>query len=135
MATKIFVNLPVKDLPRSEAFFGKLGYAFNAQFADDTAACMGVSEDIFAMLLTHAKFKEFTPMPICDATKSTEVRVALICESRAQVDDLVRNATATGGSTYNSPQDHGFMSSHGFQDLDGHIWELVWMDPAAIQKG
>jgi uncharacterized protein len=133
MATKVFVNLPVKDLPKSKEFFGKLGFKFNAQFTDDTAACMVVSEDSYAMLLTHPKFKEFTPKPICDATKSTEVLIALSCESRAKVDDLVRAALAAGGATYSAAKDHGFMYGHGFQDLDGHIWELFWMDPSAVQ--
>ena len=133
MATKIFVNLPVKQLDRSMKFFGALGYTFNAQFTDDTAACMVISEDIYAMLLTEAKFKEFTPKAICDATKSTEVLVALSCESRGEVEGLVAKALASGGTTYAEPKDYGFMYQHGFQDPDGHIWELIYMDPAAIQ--
>ncbi|MGH9837831.1 MAG: VOC family protein [Blastocatellia bacterium] len=133
MATKIFVNLPVKNLNKSIEFFTKLGYTFNPQFTDETATCMIISEDIYAMLLTHAKFKTFTPKKICDATKSTEVLVCLSCESRAQVDDLVRKAVAAGGATYNELQDHGFMYQHGFQDLDGHIWELIYMEPSHIQ--
>lgn len=135
MSTKIFVNLPVKDLPKSMTFFKGLGFSFNQQFTDETAACMVVSGDIFVMLLTEAKFKTFTPKPICDATKSTEVLVCLSCESRPKVDEMVRNAVAGGGSTYNEPQDHGFMYAHGFQDLDGHIWELVFMEPSAVQQG
>jgi len=131
MARKIFVNLPVQDLKKSMDFFSSLGFTFNQQFTDDTAACMVISEDIYAMLLTHAKFKEFTPNPICDATKNTEVLVCLSCESRAAVDDMVRKAVAGRGKTYNQPQDHGFMYSHGFQDLDGHIWELIYMKPSA----
>lgn len=134
MARKIFVNLPVKDLNKSIDFFTKLGFAFNPQFTDDTATCMIVSEDIFVMLLTQKKFKGFTPKEICDATKSTEVLVCLSCDSRGEVDDLVRKAVGAGGSTYNEPQDHGFMYAHGFQDPDGHIWELIYMDPGAIQK-
>jgi predicted lactoylglutathione lyase len=133
MATKIFVNLPVKDLPRAKDFFGKLGFSFNAQFSDDTAACMVVSEDIYVMLLTHPKFEAFSPKPICDATKSTEVLVALSCENRARVDEMVRHAVAAGGSTYSKPKDYGFMYQHGFQDLDGHIWEVFWMDPSAVK--
>lgn len=135
MATKIFVNLPVKSLDRSVQFFTKLGYTFNSQFTDETATCMIVAEDIFVMLLTEAKFQTFTPKAICDATKSTEVLVCLSCESRAQVDELVRKAVAAGGTTYNEPQDHGFMYAHGFQDLDGHIWELIYMDAAALSPG
>ena len=134
MATKIFVNLPVQDLKKSIDFFTKLGFSFNPQFTDETATCMIVSEDIFVMLLSHAKFMSFTPKPICDATKSTEVLVCLSCESRDQIDDMVRKALAAGGTTYNQPQDHGFMYAHGFQDLDGHIWELVYMEPSAIEK-
>jgi uncharacterized protein len=134
MARKIFVNLPVKDLNKSVDFFTKLGFTFNPQFTDETATCMIVSEDIFVMLLTEKKFKGFTPKAICDATKNTEVLVCLSCDSRGEVDDLVRKAVGAGGSTYNEPQDHGFMYGHGFQDLDSHIWELVYMDPSAIQK-
>lgn len=132
MASKIFVNLPVKDLEKTKTFFGKLGFAFNAQFTDETAACMVVSEDIYVMLLTHDKFKLFTPKEICDAKKSTEVLVCLSVDSRPQVDELVSKAVAAGGSTYNEPQDHGFMYGHGFQDLDGHIWELVYMESSAV---
>lgn len=131
MATKIFVNLPVKDLDESMGFFTKLGFEFDPQFTDETATCMVVAEDIFVMLLTEAKFKTFTPKEICDATKSTEVLVCLSCESREQVNELVGKAVAGGGTTYNEPQDHGFMYGHGFQDLDGHIWELIYMDPNA----
>jgi hypothetical protein len=135
MATKIFVNLPVKNLDRSVEFFTKLGFSFNAQFTDETATCMVVSEDIFVMLLTEAKFKEFTPNAICDATKSTEVLVCLSSESREEVDKMIRNALAAGGTTYNEPQDYGFMYSHGFQDLDGHIWETMFMEPSAVNQG
>jgi hypothetical protein len=96
---------------------------------------MVVSEDIFVMLLTEAKFKEFTPNPICDATKSTEVLVCLSSESREEVDKMIRNAVAAGGTTYSEPQDYGFMYSHGFQDLDGHIWETMFMEPSAVNQG
>jgi uncharacterized protein len=135
MATEIFVNLPVKDLKRSMDFFTKLGFKFNPQFTDETAACMIVSDNIFVMLLTEAKFKEFTPKPICDATKSTEVLVSLSRESRGAVDELVRKALAADGTTYAEPKDYGFMYQHGFQDPDGHIWELIYMDPKAVQQG
>ncbi|MBW3586855.1 MAG: hypothetical protein KY448_13725, partial [Cyanobacteria bacterium 0813] len=117
MATKIFMNLPVKNLDRSVEFFTKLGFSFNAEFTDEIATCMVVSEDIFVMLLTEAKFKEFTPNAICDATKSTEVLVCLSSESREEVDKMISKAVAAGGTTYNEPQDYGFMYSHGFQDL------------------
>jgi predicted lactoylglutathione lyase len=133
MASKIFVNLPVKNLNRSIEFFTKLGFRFNQQFTDETATSMIVTDDNFVMLLTEEKFKTFTPKEICDARKFTEVLVALSYDSRAEVDDLVREAVAAGGSTYNEPQDHGFMYSHGFQDLDGHIWEVFYMDPSFVQ--
>jgi len=95
---------------------------------------MLVGEDIFVMLLTQDKFKTFTPKLICDATKSTEVLVCLSSESREKVDEMVRKAVAAGGTTYNEPQDHGFMYGHGFQDLDGHIWELFYMEPSAVHQ-
>jgi len=129
MATKIFVNLPVKDLKKSVGFFTKLGFTFNPEFTDETATCMIVTDDIFVMLLTEEKFKTFTPKPICDATKNTEVLVCLSFDRRERVDELVRKAVSAGGTTYNEPQDHGFMYGHGFQDLDGHIWEVISMTP------
>ena len=134
MATQIFVNLPVRNLNKSIEFFTQLGYTFNPQFTDETATCMIVSNDIFVMLLNEAKFKMFTPKPICDATLSTEVLICLSCESRAEVDEMVKKAVAAGGTTYNEPQDHGFMYAHGYQDLDGHIWELIYMEPGAINQ-
>ena len=130
MPTKIFVNLPVKNLAASVEFFTKLGFRFDPQFTDATATCMIVSESIFVMLLTHEKFRTFTPNPICDASKCTEVLVCLSSPSRETVDQLVRNARAAGGTIYHEPQDHGFMYGHGFQDLDGHIWEAVYMEPS-----
>lgn len=135
MATQLFVNLPVKRLKQSIEFFTALGFTFNAHFTDDTATCMIVADNIFVMLLTEEKFKTFTPKPICDATKATEVLVALSCENREKVDELVRKAVAAGGTIYNQPQDHGFMYGHGFQDLDGHIWEVFYMDPTAVTQG
>jgi len=129
--TKIFVNLPVKNLDKSMEFFTELGFNFNTQFTDETAACMIVTEDIFVMLLTEAKFKTFTPKEICDSTKSTEVLVCLSLESRERVDEMVRKAVGAGGTTYKEPQDYGFMYGHGFQDLDGHIWEVIYMEPSA----
>ena len=131
MPSQIFVNLPVKDLKASIAFFTALGYSFNQQFTDETATCMIVSNDILVMLLTHEKFKTFTPHEICDANKATEVLVCLTRDSRADVDATVKKAVAAGGSTYNESQDHGFMYGHGFKDPDGHIWELIYMEPAA----
>ena len=134
MATKIFVNLPVNDLKKSIAFFTKLGFEFNPQFTDETATCMIVADDIFVMLLTEAKFKTFTPKAICDATKSTEVLVCLAIKSREKVNEMVRKAVAGGGTIHAKPKDHGFMYQHGFQDLDGHIWEIIHMDPDAIKQ-
>lgn len=131
MTPQIFVNLPVQNLPRSVAFFTALGFGFNPQFTDETGTCMVVSDSIFVMLLTHEKFKMFTPKPIADAAQTTEVLVCLSAESREKVDDLVRKAVAAGGSTHSAPQDHGFMYGHGFQDLDGHLWEVAYMDLSA----
>jgi len=133
VARKIFVNLPVKDLKKSMDFFGKLGFTFNSQFTDATGACMVVGGDIYVMLLTHSKFEVFTPKEICDATKSTEVLVCLSAESRDEVNELVRKAVAAGGTTYKKPDDYGFMYGHGFQDLDGHVWELAYMDPSTTR--
>lgn len=133
MATQIFVNLPVKDLKKSVDFFTALGYTFNPQFTDENATCMIVSDDhIYVMLLVEKFFKTFTPKPIADAKAATEVLVALSCESRAQVDEMVRKAVAAGGRTPTQPQDLGFMYQHGYEDLDGHMWELVYMEPGAI---
>lgn len=129
----IFVNLPVKDLNRTKDFFGKLGFSFNPQFTDENAACMIVSESIFVMLLVEPYFQTFIKKSIVDAKISTEVLIALSCESREEVDDVVKKAVAAGGTTPSDPKDHGFMYQHAFEDLDGHIWELAWMDPSAIQ--
>ena len=134
MSTKIFVNLPVKDLKNSIEFFTQLGFSFNPQFTDDTATCMIVSDQIFVMLLTEDKFKTFTPNAICDATKSTEVLLCLSAESREAVDAMVSKAIAAGGTTYKEPQDYGCMYGHGFQDLEGHIWEIMFMEPSAIDQ-
>jgi uncharacterized protein len=131
-ATKIFVNLPVKDLDRSKTFFGKLGYTFNPKFTDATAACMVIDDRIYAMLLTEAKFKQFTPKAVADATKSTEVLIALSMESRARVDSFMDAARAAGAEA-REPEDHGFMYGRSFNDLDGHIWEIFWMDPKAAE--
>ncbi|MFI8418018.1 VOC family protein [Serratia sp. NPDC078593] len=132
MTTQIFVNLPVSNLPASMTFFGQLGFTFNQQFTDDSAACMVVSDSIYVMLLTHDKFQMFTPNPISDVNTATEVLLCLSQPSRAAVDELVRKAIAAGGNTYQQPQDYGFMYGHGFQDLDGHIWELMYMDQQAM---
>jgi uncharacterized protein len=133
MVKQIFVNLPVKNLPASIEFFTKLGFSFNPQFTDENATCMVMSDTIYAMLLTEERFKTFSPQPISDAKKTTEVLIALALENREQVTDMVAKALAAGGNTYNEPQDHGFMLQHGFQDLDGHIWEVFFMDPNHVQ--
>lgn len=132
MGRKIFVNLPIKDMQRSQAFFRELGFSFNPQFTNEQGACMVIAEDIYAMLLVEPFFQTFTKKPIADAKKSTEVLVCLSCDSRAEVDMLVQKALAAGGTAPNAPQDHGFMYGHGFEDLDGHVWELMWMDPQAV---
>ncbi len=131
MSTKIFVNLPVKDLERSVEFFTKLGFSFNPKFTDETATCMIISDDIYAMLLIHDKFREFTPKAIADAHSSTEVLTCLAYDNRSKVDELVNKAIAAGGTEARAPLDHGFMFTRSFNDLDGHIWEIFWMDPAA----
>ena len=135
MATQIFVNLPVKDLKKSIEFFTQLGYEFNPQFTDENATCMLVGENIFVMLLVEKYFKTFTPKEICDTSKCAEVLVALSFESRAEIDAMVTKAIAAGGTTYKEHQDHGFMYQHGFQDLDGHIWEIFFMEESAIKQG
>lgn len=132
MSTKIFVNLPVKDLAASMAFFNQVGFSFNPQFTDETAACMVVSDDIFVMLLTAEKFQSFAPKPLSDAQTTTGVLLGLSCASREEVAAMVAKAVAAGGTTYAEPKDYGFMLQHGFEDLDGHIWEVFYMDPSAV---
>lgn len=128
MPRQMFLNLPVADLPKSKAFFAALGFAFNPQFTGDDAACMVIEEgSIYAMLLTHAQFEKYSPLPIADARRTKEVLITLSCVSRAEVDALVAKALAGGGTTPDAAKDHGFMYDHGFQDLDGHAWGLMWM--------
>ena len=135
MATQIYVNLPVKNLSRSVEFFRKLGYSFNPEFTNEKAACMVVNDDIYIMLLGEDFFKTFIDKPICDATQSTEVLLCLSFESRDQVDEMVLKALAAGATTPRPAVDHGFMYSHGYQDLDGHLWELMSMAPTAVKVG
>ena len=132
MPTKIFVNLPVNDLQKSIEFFTNLGFTFNPQFTDETATCMIIGENIFAMLITRARFQEFTKKEICDATRCTEVLLALDADSREKVDEMVQKAVAAGGTTYADPKDYGWMYYHSFADLDGHQWELMYMDESAV---
>jgi predicted lactoylglutathione lyase len=132
MGTKIFVNLPVKDLDKSVAFFTKLGFTFNPQFTNEKATSMIIGEDIYIMLLVEPFFKTFTKKEIADATKTTESIICLSAESPAKVDEMVSLALSAGGTAPNEKQDSGYMYGHGFEDLDGHLWEVMWMDPAAL---
>lgn len=134
MGTKVFVNLPVKDLARSKEFFTKLGFTFNAQFTDDKAACMVISQDNYAMLLTESFFKTFTNKDLVNAKKNTEVLVALSVESKDKVNEILDKALAAGASEPREPQDHGFMYGRSLEDPDGHIWEIFWMDPKALNQ-
>jgi len=130
MHSQIFVNLPVKDLKRAVDFYAKLGYTFNPQFTDENATCMIVGENLFVMLLVEKFFSTFTSKAIADTSRATEVLTCVSCNSRAQVDELVSKARAAGGKVPRQPQDHGFMYGHGYEDLDGHTWELVYMSGA-----
>ncbi|KOY81445.1 VOC family protein [Lysinibacillus macroides] len=130
----IFINLPVKDLGKSITFFQTLGFAFNQQFSDETTASMIISENIFALIMVEEHFKEFTKKEITDTTSSAEAILCLSAENREQVDQLVNKALASGGKSYSEPQDHGFMYGWGFHDLDGHIWEVVYMDENAMNQ-
>ena len=132
MAKQIFINLPVKDLRKSISFFKKLGFKFNPQFTDDKAACMIIGENIYSMLLLEKFFKSFTKKKIADAKKTTEVLIAIDVNSRKDVDKMIKKAVAAGGSLYNKPQDHGWMYGHSFADLDGHQWEILYMDESKM---
>ncbi|MFF7056073.1 VOC family protein [Achromobacter spanius] len=132
MHKQIFVNIAISDMQQSQDFFKKLGFTFNPDFTNEQGACMVISDDIYAMLLTRDFFQGFTGKPLVDAKEATEVLICLSCESRAEVDDLVARARAAGGAVPREPQDHGFMYAHGFEDLDGHIWELVHMAPGEV---
>lgn len=134
MAKQIFINLPVKDLKKSIEFFTKLGFTFNPQFTDDNATCMIVADNIFVMLLVENYFKTFTKKDIADAKKSTEVLICIDADSRDAVDDLVNKAVDAGGSLYADPQDYGWMYNRSFADLDGHQWEIAYMDASAIPQ-
>lgn len=132
--TQIFVNIPVKDLKRSIEFFTKLGFSFNQQFTDDKATCMVVSDSIFVMLLHETFFKTFTTKEIADATKTTEVIIAVSTESRQKVDEIVDKALEAGGKAANSPQDEGWMYLRSFQDPDGHMWEIMFAELTALNQ-
>ena len=134
MAKQIFVNLPVKDLDKTVNFFTKLGFTFNPQFTDKNATCMIVGKNIFVMLLVENFFRTFIKKKLCDATKSTEVLLALAVESREKVDEMMKRALKAGGTEPREPQDHGWMYGRSFEDLNGHIWEVFWMDPTGMGK-
>ena len=133
MISNIFVNLPVKDLEKSKKFFEAIGCTINQQFTDETAASIVIGENIFAMLITHAKYKEFTSKEIANADKTSEVLIALGVDSKAEVDRVVNAAVKAGGNETRPAQDYGFMQMRVFEDLDGHHWEVIYMDPAHVQ--
>ena len=132
MSSMIFVNVPVADLPAAMAYYKALGFDHNPQFTDETAACVVISDAIFVMLLTHAKFKEFSPLPIPDAKQQVQALYALSRDSRAAVDAIADAGLAAGGSEFRPSQDMGFMYSRAIADLDGHVWEYVWMDMSGM---
>jgi predicted lactoylglutathione lyase len=130
---KLFVNIPVRDLKKSMGFFTRLGFTFNKQFTDDSAACMVLSEDGYVMLIGEQRWGDFTKNKICDTRTHTEALLALSCDNRAEVDDLVRRAIDAGGRPAMDATDHGFMYGWSFYDLDGHHWEVFWMNPDHVQ--
>ena len=134
MKTKIFVNLPVEDLNKTIDFFTKLGFKFNPQFTDENATCMIVGDDIFVMLLVEKFFKTFTKKEISDTSKNTEVIVALSVEGRENVDQMINKAIEYGGKESREPQDHGWMYGRSFEDIDGHLWEIIYMDESALKN-
>ena len=134
MASKIFINLAIKDLKKSIDFFTQLGFSFYPQFTDQNTTCLILGENIFAMLVTEQRFKDFTKKEICNAHKNTEVLIAIDVENREKVDKLIQKALNAGGTAYMEPQDYGWMYSHSFADLDGHQWEIMYMDENAIPQ-
>ena len=132
MSRQLFVNLPVENLDRTVEFFSTLGFSFNPKFTDENATCLVISEHIQVMLLTRPFFSGFTKKPVADARAATETLLALSCESRDEVDALVSKAVAAGAATPMESKDYGFMYQHGFEDLDGHQWEVFWMDESAM---
>ena len=125
MARQVFINLPVADLPKSRAFYTGLGFTFNPEFSNDDGACVIVSDTIYVMLLTHARFRDFTPKQVCDTKEAVEVLLTIGFDSREEVDEVVKKALAGGGTTYDEPEDLGFMYSHSFVDPDGHGWGVL----------
>lgn len=134
MGKQVFINLPVADLAKSLSFFEALGFSRNPQFTGDDAGCITISDSVSIMLCPHAKFREFTPKAVCDTSKAVEMLLNLTCDSREEVDSLVAKAVAAGGSTYDKPEDFGFMYTHSFVDPDGHGWGLFHMYPAPPQE-
>lgn len=134
MIKQIYLNLPVKDLNKSIEFFSHLGFTFNSQFTDETAACMVLGENIYVMLLTEEKFSQFTDRKIADGHQTSEMLIAIDAPSRGAVDEMVNKALEAGGSLYSKPQDHGWMYQNSFADLDGHQWEVLFMDEEALRK-
>lgn len=134
MSRLLFLNLPVADLPASRDFFAELGFGFNEKFCDDGALCMIVSDQAYVMLLQRDRFAEFVTKPVADASEATALTVAIGAEDRGAVDAFAETALAAGGSAAKDPQDYGFMYQRSFHDLDGHLWEVAWMDPARYLK-
>jgi predicted lactoylglutathione lyase len=134
MKTEIFLNLPVKDLNRSMAFFGALGFTFNLNFTDDKAACLEIGENIFAMLLTEEFFKTFTKKQICNTATTTEILMALSVDSREKVDEIITAVVKAGGTEYMEAKDYGWMYQKAFLDIDGHHWEIFFMDESQAPK-
>ena len=134
MTTKIFVNLPVKDLNRAVEFFTKLGFKFNPQFTDKNATCMIISEDIFVMLLVEEFFKTFTKKEICNTSKNIEAMIAVSAESRENVDEMINKAIEAGGIEPRKPRDHGWMYDRAFEDIDGHLWEITYMNESSLKS-
>ena len=135
MSRLLFLNLPVADIAASRAFFATLGFEFNEKFCDEGAACMVVSDQAFVMLLQRDRFADFVTKPVADATEATALTACISAESREEVDSLFAAAEAAGAGPVKEPQDYGFMYQRSFHDLDGHHWEIAWMDPVAVEKG
>ena len=133
MSRQIFINLATKNLSNSKNFFAELGFKFNADFSNEAGACLIIADNISVMLLTESHFKNFTHKTICDSQKSAEALLCISCESREEVDTLVAKAKSLGANVLTEPKDHGFMYGHGFEDLDGHVWELIFMDKNSSQ--
>jgi predicted lactoylglutathione lyase len=131
----VFINLPVKDVAASQAFFTELGFAFDAKFTDESCACLVISGQAYAMLIAEGRFAEFTSKPVADARHATEAIVCVSADSREDVDAFADTALRTGGTKANEPMDHGFMYGRSFNDLDGHLWEVMWMSPEAVEQG